>query len=179
MRMLWIALVACSEPHDAARVSVELTDCVTCHRADYQDTSIIDHGAFGYSTTCADCHLPPPPQPDWNPVETDLTGTCVAPCSRHPEAAFAITTAPHATNLTGQPMRCLDCHNFTLGADSTHGANTDCTGACHLRTGGTAGAGDMDANHLTCGAPECPVPSYAWSTDDHRFCLGCHPAGTL
>ncbi len=173
MRSLALLLIACSEPHGGARVEVTATDCITCHSDDYADTSIIDHVAFSYSTTCADCHLPPPALADWNPAETDLSGTCVAPCDRHPDATFPLA-APHDTNLAGGPMRCLDCHNFALAP--TAAANSDCTGACHLRDGGSAG--DMDAGHLTC-ANGCPVPGYAWNADDHSFCLACHPAGTL
>jgi hypothetical protein len=145
--LLLVALAACSEHHDPAAIAIDSNDCVTCHQADYADTTNLDHTQFGWGSGCADCHV----TTAWTPAQQD-----------HVEALFPITVAPHDQDNAGAPMRCNECHNFALGPVPDGGANADCI-ACHKRA-------DTDPLHAT-------VPAYVWSGTVHNFCLTCHTTG--
>ncbi len=49
--------LTCNECHDGTFINYQpdgTTECVTCHRADYDNASI--HQQFGFGTNCIDCH---------------------------------------------------------------------------------------------------------------------------
>lgn len=82
------------------------TECVGCHRSDYDTSPYLGHDAF--PTTCEGCHT----TAGWTPA----TGG-------HPEAAFRIASGDH------RDIECLECHDPSLGS-YRGGVNTDCVG-CH------------------------------------------------
>jgi hypothetical protein len=96
------------------------TDCVGCHRADYDASPYPGHSNF--STTCTDCHT----TTAWRPA----TG------GTHPEAAFPIASGRHSG------IACGDCHNEGLSA--SYADNIDCIG-CHAHSRATADAQHGDA----------------------------------
>lgn len=96
------------------------TECVGCHREDYDSSPYPGHTTF--PTTCATCHT----TTAWRPA---LEGG-------HPEASFPIAGGPH------DPFECLDCHDPARGS-SLDGMNTDCIG-CHT---GEHSRASVDADH--------------------------------
>ena len=105
------------------------TDCITCHREDYQGTTNPDHTAAGYSTDCMECHNVF--AFDWSsdgfnhnffPLEK---GHDIADCARcHTGGDF-----------TGTSAICFSCHqpDFEATTNPDHqaaGISNDCA-ACH------------------------------------------------
>jgi len=82
------------------------TDCVDCHRSDYDASPYPAHPSF--STICTDCHT----NTGWTPATN----------GNHPNGTFRIEGGPH-------DKPCVDCHDTSLG-DWWDGGNANCTG-CH------------------------------------------------
>jgi hypothetical protein len=93
------------------------SECVGCHRADYDASPFPGHASF--PTTCSDCHT----TSAWTPASGGA----------HPENRFP-TTGPHN-------MPCNDGHDATLGPNGRGNAN--CVG-CHT---GEHTLNRMDAEH--------------------------------
>lgn len=53
---LQVTCSACHIDDVGGRVTTLDAECVSCHRADYENASTIDHVESGFSTECADCH---------------------------------------------------------------------------------------------------------------------------
>lgn len=96
------------------------TDCVGCHRADYDASPYPGHSAF--PTTCQSCHS----TRGWTPASG----------GQHPEGQFPITSGAHKV------VECMNCHNATLGPNGR--GNADCVG-CHT---GEHSRARMDAKHV-------------------------------
>jgi hypothetical protein len=117
-----LAVVACTQPHDPGAIEVRGDeDCVTCHLADYEATTMPVHTG-SKPTTCADCHT----TTAWVPA---LDGD-------HPEDAFPINGGDHGD------IKCLECHDPDLGS-SSDGMNVSCIG-CHT---GEHDRAEMDDKH--------------------------------
>jgi len=82
------------------------SDCVACHRADFDASPFSGHAAF--ATTCQDCHA---------------TSGWVPASGGHPQDRFSITGT--------HDYACNDCHNQGLGPNGA--GNSDCVG-CHTGT---------------------------------------------
>ncbi len=82
------------------------TDCVGCHRDDYDGSPYPGHDAF--PTTCTDCHT--------------TTGWTPATGGSHPDNLFEISRGPHGG------VECTECHNEALSDSWVD--NADCIG-CH------------------------------------------------
>jgi hypothetical protein len=98
---------ASCHPGDPPRYTGTPTDCVGCHRDDYDRSTFPDHQTF--PLTCDACHT--------------TSGWVPAFAGGHPEARFPVETGPHAG------LSCASCHDASLGT-SAGGANTNCVG-CH------------------------------------------------
>jgi nitrate/TMAO reductase-like tetraheme cytochrome c subunit len=85
------------------------TECVGCHRANYDASPYPGHNQF--ALTCQDCH----------------TTTAWVPASggTHPEARFPITWGPH------RDIACADCHDTNVS--SVWATNSNCI-QCHTRS---------------------------------------------
>lgn len=166
-----LTLASCLERHatDGADVTIDDSNCVGCHQADYDRATMPVHTGQ-MPTTCGDCHA----TTAWRP----------AVGGGHPEARFAIASGAH------QGVTCRDCHDASLGS-STAGANTDCL-RCHVqgesdpRHVGVSGYAYQPARRnfcLTChpagtaegaGHPEARFPIAAGA---HKMpCANCHIA---
>lgn len=84
--------VSCERCHGDGVYDGKPTDCVSCHRADYDATSDPNHVAIGFSTQCQTCHS----TTAWHPGRFD-----------HDSRNFPIYSGRHATLWSG----CSDCHN--------------------------------------------------------------------
>ncbi|MCB9618524.1 MAG: hypothetical protein H6724_03620 [Sandaracinus sp.] len=101
-----VACAGCHVPPEPVYAGLP-SECVDCHRDDYDASPYPGHGTF--PLTCMDCHT----TDGWSPA---LGAT-------HPESAFPIRSGAHSR------FTCFDCHDIALGP-STGGMNTDCIG-CH------------------------------------------------
>jgi hypothetical protein len=98
------------------------TQCVGCHRDDYDRSTFPGHADF--PTSCENCHT----TMAWTP----------AMGGNHPENAFPIQNGPHSRYRND----CVSCHDPNLGSP-VNGENTDCVG-CH---DGEHTRGRMDPKH--------------------------------
>jgi len=138
-----LGLASCFRDHPSTATEVRGEECVACHLDDYDGTTQPVHvGNATYPTTCANCHV----TTGWQPA---LDGN-------HPENNFPITHGPH----TG--IKCMSCHDLSLGGSSTGGANTNCL-QCHHQP-------DVDPHHNG-------VSGYHYDSSQPHFCLSCHPDG--
>jgi len=102
------------------------TDCVSCHRPDYENARTVDHVGAGYPTSCTECH--------------STVGWSDAPGFDHANASggFSLVGA-HAG------LRCAECHR-TPGMDPIFpGAGQDDCASCHRS--------DFDREHGGSGFP--------------------------
>ncbi|MCB0719324.1 MAG: hypothetical protein KDD65_12830, partial [Bacteroidetes bacterium] len=101
------------------------SECVSCHLADYENTTAIDHQAQGFPTQCESCHS----TMSWGGTSFD-----------HAEASggFELLGA-HA------PLACENCHSIPdLGLLFQPSDNNDCV-TCHQQ--------DYDTEHQGSGFP--------------------------
>ena len=173
---LWLVVLAsCLQTHSSGTVQIDDQTCVLCHKTDYDNTSsaasalqkIPDHAALGYGTNCTDCHVA-----QLNPAAWKLA-------TNHPESTFSISSSSKHANIA-----CTACHNVALVdptnpqvpvGSSVKGANTDCTG-CHPNNATQQSSHPTSITFPT--GTRYAGTAYAYKTDDHRFCLDCHPSGT-
>ncbi len=108
------------------------SDCVDCHRADYDQTREPDHQAAGFPTTCDTCHQPS--DPDW--YQADFAHTAWPLVGSHAAQPCA---ACHSSGVyAGLPSECVDCHraDYDQTSDPAHAAAgfpTTCE-LCHQPT---------------------------------------------
>ncbi len=124
---------SCTVCHTTPGVYTGLsTTCVSCHQANYNNTTNPAHASAGFSTNCTQCHN---------------TTTWLGANFTHP-ATFPLTnahagrscTACHTTPgvYTGLSTTCVSCHqtsynNTTNPAHAAAGFSTNCT-QCHNTT---------------------------------------------
>ncbi len=107
------AILPCTECHFQVRdrtFNRTATDCIGCHQRQYNQTALtgVDHAAFGFGTSCRQCH------DAWrfSPARWPGHDTC-----------FHISSGSHAG------IRCLSCHTTLSGATITGTCSTG-TAAC-------------------------------------------------
>jgi DnaJ-class molecular chaperone len=124
---------SCAACHGDGVYRGKPTTCVSCHRADYDQTSTPAHAAAGYSTDCTTCHTGTVTWQgavfDHNTTQFPLTGAhlAVACSSCHADGVFK-----------GKPTTCESCHlpQYTTTSTPPHAAagfSTSCT-TCHSST---------------------------------------------
>jgi len=105
------------------------TDCVACHRADYDGTSSPNHAAAGFSTLCTTCHG----TSTWAGATFDHNQTQFPLTGAHVQASC---TACHGNGVyNGTPTDCVACHRADYDGTSNPnhaaaGFSTVCT-TCH------------------------------------------------
>jgi hypothetical protein len=167
--------VECGQCHVSHRFRGTPTDCVSCHRGDYDGTTNPNHAAGGFPTTCQACHSTnawrPASSIDHNRTRFPLTGAHQGvACERcHVGGRFA-----------GTPRDCVACHrqDYDGARNPSHsGFPTTCE-TCH-GTGGWRPA-TFDHNRTSFpltgahrGAPctRCHSAGYAGTPSD---CYACH-----
>lgn len=149
------------------------TECVGCHRAEYDDNPVPGHATF--PMTCADCHG----TSAWTPA-TGVTD--------HPfplEGAHAVTpcSACHLGNppkYAGTPTECVGCHRQDYDSNPFPGHDqypTTCE-QCHNTQAWTPASGfdhpwPLDGAHgnATCASCHGNPPVYAGTS---TACVSCH-----
>ena len=150
------------------------TDCVSCHRADYDASPFPGHEHF--ATTCADCHSTTAFRPatfthSW-PISGAHAGATCLDCHGDPPTWAGTSTA------------CVGCHrddyDRAVATVSGHGTySTTCTD-CHSNTAWTPSSfthpWPLIGSHESAACESCHTgtpPRYAGTTTD---CNGCHAA---
>ena len=155
--------VSCAGCHADKVYAGKSTQCIACHRADYDQARSPRH-ADGFPTACADCHN----NTSWDGATFDHNTTRFALTGAHNAASCA---SCHADGVYhGKATDCASCHqaNAQAARNPPHGSalfTAPCSG-CH---GTTAWAGAAFNHDLT----KYPL------TGSHRSatCAACHADG--
>jgi hypothetical protein len=169
----------CTECHVNGKYAGTSSNCVDCHRAEYDRTTNPNHRQAGFSTDCASCHGTA--ATTWSGAGFDhdrffaLKGKHkTAACSQcHPNGRFPNT-----------PTNCIDCHraDYDRALNPNHrqaGFSTDCT-QCHGTAATTWKGAQFDHNrffvlqgaHTRLDCQACHKNGYNLPKD----CYGCHAA---
>ena len=142
-------------------------DCGSCHLTDYNTTSNPNHMASGFSTNCADCHLPT--AESWGAENFHLffpleAGHNIADCA----------ACHDVSNYSAASPECNSCHmtDYNNAANPNHltaGFGTNCN-ECHTINGWQpADYAKHDANSF---------PIYSGNhRDEWSSCTECHIGG--
>jgi len=122
--------VAC---HGDGRYVGTPTDCVACHRSDYDQTRDPNHGAAGFPTSCEGCHSTDAWRPAAN-IDHDRTRFPLTGAHRGLDCS-----ACHQGGFAGTPTDCVACHreDYNRTSSPNHAAAgfpTTCD-ACHSTSG--------------------------------------------
>ena len=164
----------CSDCHGNPPVYVGTSsDCVSCHRADYDAAADPVH-APGYATTCADCHTPLA----WRPADFSHDGF---PLDGAHQWATCASCHGDPPTYAGTGSACVDCHRDEYDGvlDPRHAPNfpTTCRD-CHSTTAFVPSSFDhsgfsLDGAHAgeTCVSCHGDPPRYQGTPNT---CVGCH-----
>ena len=171
------AAVSCIECHANGRYAGTPTQCIDCHRDDFNATVDPSHTTGGFSTACVPCHS----TSAWRPASFDhnlssfpLTGAHLAvPCLQcHTNGRYA-----------GTPNQCIDCHrdDFNATVDPSHAAggfSTACV-PCHSTTAWRPATFDHNISSFPLTGAHVTVPCVQCHTDGRYAgtpaqCSGCH-----
>ena len=184
------ALITCEACHGDDRGGAYAAldpDCASCHAADYQNATSIDHVALQLGTNCEDCHT----TLAWGhagPFDHATTGFALvgahqtAPC----EGCHVVPGLDPVFPGVGQDD-CVGCHQADY--DMVHGGAfpTDCT-ACHsvaawqpavFDHAGTSGGFTLVGAHTAIPCESChTVPGFDLTVPNvgDADCVGCHQA---
>lgn len=122
--------VACTDCHVNGVYKGTPTVCVSCHQADFNNSTNPHHVPAGFSTTCSSCHTT---NPGWKPAPYNHSQTSFPLTGAHVTATCLDCHADRVYN--GKPTTCVSCHltdynNTTNPRHSTAGFPTDCA-SCH------------------------------------------------
>ena len=171
--------VACASCHGDGVYHGKSTNCVTCHRADYDKTSTPPHAAAAFSTTCTTCHTG---TTTWQGANFNHSTTQFPLTGAHLTASCA---ACHGDGVyRGKPITCVSCHRpdydkTTVPAHAAAGYSTDCT-TCHTGTATWQGANfnhsttqfPLTGAHLTVGCASCHADGVFKGKP--TACVACH-----
>jgi hypothetical protein len=164
----------CEACHGSGGFAPRPTDCLSCHRSDYQGTREPNHAEANFPTDCLTCHN----QRGWTGARFnghagfELRG-------RHASAACSDC---HTNGVyTGTPTDCAACHlvDYNNTTDPVHkaaGFPLDCA-ECHGNSAsGWAGASFVHNFPIQSGRHSGLACSDCHKTSDYRVfdCLGCH-----
>ena len=163
----------CSSCHEDSQYSGRSSDCISCHRPDYESTTSPDHVVGGLPADCTQCHAAT--------VWTDAT---------FDHGAFSLTGKHggitcqqcHSTgSFQPLPADCVSCHQTDFMDAPSHVASSfsqDCE-SCH--GGGTWDDVSIDhdffpltGGHGTVACEQCHISGSFDSVS--ADCISCHPA---
>jgi hypothetical protein len=158
------ATVACAGCHRDGVYRGTSTECVSCHRTDYDRTTDPNHASASFPTACALCHTPT----RWSGATFDHATTSFPLSGAHATAACA---GCHGDGIyRGKSAECVSCHRSsydatTNPAHAAAGFPTTCN-TCHTTT--TWNGATFD--HATTSFPLTGAHATA-------ACAGCHGDG--
>ena len=157
--------VTCSDCHTNGNYTTTPTDCYSCHQQDYSSTTVPNHIASGFPTTCSQCHTT---NPGWKPATFNHT---FFPLTLG-HSGLACIDCHKDANYSTTPTACYACHqqDFSTSTNPNHttsGFSTTCT-LCHTT--------NPDWRPATYTQHDTRFPVYSGS---HRgewdACSDCHP----
>ncbi|MCB1007412.1 MAG: NAD(P)-binding domain-containing protein [Acidobacteria bacterium] len=153
------------------------SDCIACHRSDYERTRDPNHAQAGFSTRCQECHS----TSSWegSGFSHDATGFPLTGAHR-----AAVCEACHSQGYAGTSTACYSCHraDYEGTRDPNHaqsGFPTTCQN-CHGTTSWNTSSFDHDASrfpltgaHRGLDCESCHSSGFAGTPTD---CVSCHRA---
>ncbi len=164
----------CEECHAGGYTGTP-SDCVSCHRSDYERARDPDHVRAGLSTRCQSCH----DTTSWRGSGFDHDETGFVLTGAHRSAACE---SCHSQGYAGTPRDCYSCHrpDYDGTRDPNHaqaGFPTTCQ-SCHGTTTWSTSSFDHDASrfpltgaHRTVDCQSCHQSGYAGTP---MACASCH-----
>ncbi len=167
--------VDCAACHVGEVYSGTPTDCVSCHRSDFDATTDPNHALAGFPTACDSCHT----EATWEGATFDHDEFfALAGAHRGADCASC-----HVDGLfAGTPRDCVSCHrsDYDATADPNHalaGFPTACD-SCHTEASWEGATFDHDEFFVLAGAhrgadcASCHVDGLFAGTP--RDCVSCH-----
>lgn len=170
------AISDCFTCHAQGSFSGLSTECYSCHRSDFENTTNPDHEINLYPTDCTQCHS----INAWIPSNFNHNNTSFPLTGMHTTVECQ---SCHTSGYTGTPSNCYACHqqDYELVTDPNHiteGYSTDCT-ECHT-TNGWDDVGNFNHNltqfpltgaHISTNCTSCHSTGYSGTS---TLCIACH-----
>jgi hypothetical protein len=171
--------VNCQQCHVNNQFTGTSTECVDCHRADFDGTTNPPHAAAGFATSCTTCHT----TAQWMGASFDHnTSTQFALTGSHTQVACQQC---HVDNkFAGTATTCVGCHlgDYQAAAQPNHasaGFPQNCEG-CHTTSQWRGASFDhntatrfaLTGAHTTVACQQCHVNNQFSGTAQN--CAGCH-----
>jgi hypothetical protein len=156
--------VGCDACHADRVFRGKSTDCVACHRPDFDKTTNPPHAAASFSSTCTSCHT----TAQWRGATYD-----------HSVTRFPLTGAHKAVTCTGchsdrvfvgKSSDCVSCHRTQYEGAKTppHAGFPTTCGTCHSTAQWQGAAFDHAATRFALTGAHRATP-----------CIGCHADGVF
>ena len=100
------ARVACAGCHADKVYKGKSTDCVSCHRTDYDNTSNPPHAGAGFPTACASCHN----TTSWDGATFDHDARFFPIYSGRHARIWTSCATCHTSTTNYQQFTCFNCH---------------------------------------------------------------------
>ena len=160
----------CSQCHSSGQYAGLASDCVSCHRDDYQRTN---HQQQGFSTDCRSCHGDS--ANSWQGASFDHSRFPLRGSHQSADCSQCHTNGQYA----GLPSDCVDCHleNYNRTNHRQVGFSTDCE-SCHGTSATSWQGANFDHNqffrlqgaHTSLNCDAC----HNQGSNPPRDCFGCH-----
>ncbi|MDX1384782.1 MAG: cytochrome c3 family protein, partial [Thermoanaerobaculia bacterium] len=166
--------IGCSSCHEGSFAGTP-SDCFSCHRQDYDQTTDPDHQRSGFPTDCEDCHN----ENTWQDARFDHSITAFVLSGAHRPLDC---NACHSQGFTGTPTDCVACHrqDYNQTTEPDHraaGFSTSCE-ICHGQGSWEGAEFDHDSTvfrlsgaHRPLDCDDCHAAGFAGTPTD---CVACH-----
>ncbi|AFK05674.1 hypothetical protein Emtol_0159 (plasmid) [Emticicia oligotrophica DSM 17448] len=169
----------CEKCHINGNFNNTPTECVGCHKTDFNQTANPNHPKLNLSTDCASCHTT---KPSWNPASFPVHDNFYPLTGAHKSIANNCVEC-HKGNYKNTSNDCNSCHNtaFNKTTNPNHkaiGISPDCA-SCHSTNPGWSPARfdshnnfyPLTGGHTTIRCNDCHKGSYKNTPTD---CNACH-----
>ena len=157
----------CSACHQDGNYIDAIPECISCHKSDFDGTTMPNHKDVGISTDCERCHTT---DPGWTPAEFSIHDEYYELTGAHLEIQNECLLC-HTQDYKNTPTSCEGCHieNYNNSQNPNHSElniNTDCA-TCHTTDPGWSPAefAEHDAYFVLEGG------------HDNLECVSCHING--
>jgi hypothetical protein len=108
--------VSCERCHPGGRYAGTATDCVACHRADYDGTRDPNHAAAGFPTRCDECHN----TNGWDGANFDHDGRYFPIYSGKHRGRWSACSECHVNPGSYKNFECIRCHEHSNKSEVDH-----------------------------------------------------------
>jgi Cytochrome c7 and related cytochrome c len=176
----------CEKCHIGGNFTNTPSECIGCHKLDFNKTINPNHSKLNLSTDCASCHST---SPGWKPASFAIHDEFFALTGSHKIIEKNCVACHKAGNFNNTPNDCNSCHanDFKQSKDPNHitlNFSTDCA-SCHSTSPNWAPAKFSDHNnffpltgaHTTLKCSECHIGGNFKNTP--KDCNSCHKTNFL